>query len=87
MDAWMRRGRWQLVKAIDLVTGTGGTHAHFPDQVISGFYAEPRLQDATHAEPVVLCGEQLPRALQLLPEQYKTIFIILYFHNKYYFNG
>ena len=72
MDAWVRRGRWQLVKSIDLVTGSRGTHAHFPDQVISGFYAEPRLQDATHTEAVVLRSEQLPRALQLLPELHET---------------
>lgn len=80
MDTRVRRGRWQLVKAIDLITGSRGTHAHFPDQVISGFNAQPRLQDATHAEPVVLRGEQLPRALQLLPELHETCKGILNLH-------
>ena len=42
----------------------GGQLTHLPDEVISGAQTEPCLQDAPHAEALMLRPQEAPRALQ-----------------------
>jgi hypothetical protein len=44
----------------------------FPDEIVGGFIAEPRLQHITDAEALVLSSEEAPRALQLSPESHEA---------------
>jgi hypothetical protein len=76
---WTRieRWQWQWVPSF-LFTLV----AYFPDEVIGGFGAEPRLQHVADAETLVLTSEEAPRALQTFPELHEAFFVILDLHIK-----
>ena len=66
-------GQRQLVPAFLRLVIDEGRVAHFPDEVIGGLGAEPRLQHIADAEPSALTSEEAPRALQPAPEQHEAI--------------
>ena len=78
MLARIETGRGQLVPALLLAQA-----AHFPDHVIVGLKAEPRLQHIADTEPLTLTSEEAPRALQHPPEQHEALLIVFQFtiHN------
>jgi len=58
-------GRWQGVPAAErFLLVEGGQLTHLPDEVIGGAQSEPCLQDAPHAEALMLRPQEAPRALQ-----------------------
>ena len=85
--ARMERGRREFVEAIDgFVVVRGGELAHLPYQVVGGFGTEPRVHDAADAEAAVLHAEELPRALQPLPERHEAFLVVLnIYHNTFLF--
>jgi hypothetical protein len=54
--------------------------AHFPDEIVGGLEAEPRLQHPADAEALALTSEEAPRALQPKPELHKAFLIVLDIH-------
>ena len=69
--------RWQYIPATHLLFINDRLAAHLPDEIIGGFRAEPRLEDAADAEALVLTSEEAPRALQPKPELHKAFLSVL----------
>ena len=74
--------RWQYIPATHLLFINDRLAAHLPDEIIGGFRAEPRLQDAADAEALVLTSEEASRALQPKPELHETFLGVLNVHFK-----
>lgn len=73
-------GRRKFIVAVDGHILEGSLVTDFPDEVVGGSEAEPRLQDVSHAVAFVLPFKEPSRVLQPKPEPHETFLGVFDFH-------